>query len=78
MGKEFFVNKSLIWDYDFKERYDTLEFKKWYIARVLSCGRMEDVRKIGLKVIKDFFPQLNLPLRIKKFWEWYFDYAHID
>jgi len=74
--KKLSINKSLIWDYDFKGRTDTPEFKKWYIARVLSCGRMEDVRQIGLTVIKDYFPQLNLSLRIKKFWEWYFRHAY--
>ena len=69
MKGKFAVNKSLIWDYDLKGRYDTPEFEKWYIARILSCGRMEDLRQIGINVIKEHFPQLNLPLRIKKFWE---------
>lgn len=70
------VNKTLIWDYDFKERYDTEEFKKWYIARVLSCGTKKDISVLGIEVIRKYLPELNLPNKIKKFWEWYLNYVH--
>ena len=42
MGKSFKVNKTLIWDYDFEGKYETEEFKKWYLARVLSRGTASD------------------------------------
>jgi hypothetical protein len=77
MNREFHINKSLIWDYDFHGRYDTEEFKKWYISRVLSCGTKDDICQLGIDVIKKYFTHLNLPTKIKKFWEWYFTYAHI-
>lgn len=77
MNKGFYINKTLIWDYDFKGDYNTEEFKKWYISRVLSCGTKEDIRNLGIETIKEYFPTLNLPTKIKKFWEWYFGYAHI-
>ena len=78
MNIEFPINKILIWDYDFKGNYGSEEFKKWYISRVLSCGTKEDIRQVGTSVIKRYFPKLNLPKGIKKFWEWYFGYANID
>lgn len=76
-GKRFVVNKALIWDYDFKGSYDTEEFKKWYISRVLSCGTKDDLRQLGMPVIKQYFSSLNLPNKIRQFWKWYFTYAHI-
>ena len=76
MDRPFPINKTLIWDYDFQGQYDTEDFKKWYIARVLSCGTMKDLRQLGLNIINAYFLSLNLPDEIKKFWEWYFGYAH--
>ena len=76
-GNKFLVNKTLIWDYDFKGDYDSEEFKKWYISRVLSCGTKDDIRQLGITTIKQYFSGLNLPNRIRQFWEWYFNYAHI-
>lgn len=73
---KFSVNKTLIWDYDFKDNYDTEEFKKWYISRVLSCGTKDDIRQLGIATIKRYFTGLNLPNRIRQFWDWYFKYAH--
>lgn len=75
MSKEFHINKKLIWDYDFEGRYDSEEFKKWYISRVLTCGTKEDIRQLGIDTIKQYFAYLNLPTKIRKFWEWYFNYA---
>lgn len=77
MGKEFYINKTLIWDYDFKAGYESEEFKKWYLSRVLSCGTKDDLQQLGIGTIKQYFPYLNLPTKIKHFWEWYFEYVHI-
>ena len=76
MDTEFPINKILIWDYDLKENYNSEEFKRWYISRVLSCGTKDDIRQVGTNVIKRYFPELNLPAGIKKFWKWYFGYAN--
>jgi len=75
MKEEFKINRTLIWDYDFEGRYDSEEFKRWYISRVLSCGTKEDIRNIGIETIRQYFTQLNLPTKIREFWEWYFNYA---
>ena len=74
---KFYINKALIWDYDFKRDYNTEEFKKWYISRVLSCGTKEDLRQLGITMIRQYFLKLNLPNGIRGFWKWYFNYAHI-
>lgn len=71
--KPFPINKKLIWDYDFKE--DELEseyFKKWYIARVLVRGGMDDIAAIGIKTIHDYLLQIHMPKQILEFWLWYF------
>lgn len=39
--EKFLINKNLIWDYDFEGKYETEEFRKWYIARVLTSGNSE-------------------------------------
>lgn len=76
--KKFHINKTLLWDYDFQGNYESEEFKRWYISRVLSCGVKEDISQVGgVETIKEYFPYLNLPNRIKQFWEWYFAYVHI-
>ncbi|MEW6607227.1 MAG: hypothetical protein AB1414_07190 [bacterium] len=73
MKSEFSINKNLIWDYDFEGKYDTEEFKKWYLARVLTRGSAQDIRLIGLEMIRKYLPSLNLPEKIRKFWSWWFD-----
>lgn len=72
MGKALKINRTLIWDYDFEGKYETEEFKKWYLARVLSRGAASDIREIGFETIRNYLPVLNVPRRIRKFWEWYF------
>lgn len=74
--KKFPINKTLIWDYVLEDKYDTEEFKKWYISRVLSCGTKNDICQLGIDTIRQYFHNLNLPDKIRRFWEWYFDYAY--
>lgn len=67
------VNKNLLWDYDWKEeQYESEEFKRWYIARVLSRGTAEDVRNVGIPLIKEYLPKITVPLRIREYWEFVF------
>lgn len=70
------INKTLLWDYDFAGKYNTEEFKRWYIARVLSCGTKKDLGLLGMRTIKQYLPKLNLPEKIKRFWLWYFQYVY--
>ncbi len=61
MERDFEINEALIWDYDFKDKVGTEEFKKWYISCVLTRGTTEDIRKIGFKTIRENLLSLNLP-----------------
>jgi hypothetical protein len=66
------INPDLVWDYAIPEGAHQDEgFRRWYIARVLSRGRMEDVRELGLRTIDAYLPHLVLPHRVRQFWEWY-------
>lgn len=72
------VNPNLVWDYEIPaEEEQTEAFRKWYLARVLSRGNAKDLREIGFETIYEYFPRLNLPIRIRKFWAWYFSLPEI-
>ena len=67
------VNASLIWDYEVPDaEHQDEAFRRWYIARVLTRGRSEDIRAVGLHTIYAYLARLVLPERIRRFWEWYF------
>jgi len=67
------VNPDLVWDYDLPVKEQQSEaFRRWYVARVLTRGRAEDIRATGLRTIYTYLPQLTLPTRIRRFWKWYF------
>ena len=68
------INPDLVWDYDIPDDSEQDEaFRQWYVARVLTRGRMEDIRNLGLRTIYAYLPHLVLPERIRRFWQWYFD-----
>lgn len=68
------INPDLVWDYDIPhDGMENTAFRRWYIARVLTRGRVEDVRAIGLRTILKYLPELILPPDIRYFWEWYFN-----
>jgi len=72
------VNPDLVWDYDIPdEAAQTLAFRRWYIARVLTRGRSEDLKAIGLDMIYRYFPNLNLPAEIYQFWKWYLNLPEV-
>ena len=69
---ELLINPDLIWDYEIPDDGCQDEaFRRWYVARVLTRGRMEDVRELGLRTIDAYLPHLVLPDRVRRFWEWY-------
>ena len=68
------INRKLIWDYDFSEAdYESEVFKKWYMARVLTRGGIDDIRNMDIQTIKEYLLRVHLPKKIREFWEWYFD-----
>ncbi|RKZ30168.1 hypothetical protein DRQ36_06410 [bacterium] len=67
------VNKKLIWDFDWDEsEYDTEEFERWYVRRVLTEGMSEDIYRIGFDNVCKYLPDLRLPKAIRHFWERFF------
>ena len=68
------VNPALVWDYEIPaEGEQTEAFRRWYLARVLTRGGADDLRAIRVQTIYDYFPDLNLPAEIRRFWQWYFN-----
>ena len=67
------INPDLVWDYEIPDEKDQDDaFRRWYIARVLTRGRMKDIQDLGLGTIYADLPHLVLPSRVRRFWEWYF------
>ena len=68
------LNPALVWDYEIPaEENQTEAFQRWYLARVLTRGSSDDLREVGLATIYSSLPDLNLPIAIRQFWEWYFN-----
>ncbi len=67
------VNEKLLWDYDWSETdYKTDKFFKWYLARVLSNGTANDLRKTDFGLIKKYLNRLiGISRSTKCFWMWY-------
>ncbi len=45
--------------------------RAWYIAAILREGRAEDVQQLDLREVEDLLPQLRLPERVRRLWEWF-------
>jgi hypothetical protein len=72
------INEKLVWDYDIPPDAQTNEaFRDWYVKRVLTHGTAADIRAIGLKTIRQYFPRLYLPPDIREFWLWYFEQPEV-
>jgi len=72
------INPDLVWDYELPAQGEQSDaFRRWYIARVLTRGRAEDIRAIGLRTIYAYLPQLTLPERIRRFWHWYLSFPDV-
>ena len=72
------INPALVWDYDIpSEENQTDAFRKWYLTRVLTRGNSADLQAIGLEIIYTYLPGLNLPVEIRRFWEWYFNLPEV-
>ena len=72
------INPALVWDYEIpSEENQTDAFRKWYLARVLARGNSTDLQTIGLGIIYMYLPGLNLPIEVRRFWEWYFNLPEV-
>lgn len=67
------LNPKFLWDYTLRAQdLEDEQIKRWYLARVLSRGGLEDIRAVGLATIRHYLPTLRLPRSIRRFWEFYF------
>lgn len=66
------INRQLVWDYPTEVKEQDESFRRWYVARVLTRGGIEDIRALGLDAIREYLPQIVLPQRVREFWEWFF------
>ncbi len=58
------INEKLVWDYDIPaDAQENEAFREWYVARVLSRGRDDDLRAIGFQTIRDYLPRLLVAAR---------------
>lgn len=69
------INRDLLWDYSAEVTEDDEGFRRWYVARVLTRGGIEDVQALGLHAIRDYLPKIVLPRHVRDFWEWFFRLA---
>jgi hypothetical protein len=68
------INPDLVWDYEIPDdAHQDEAFRRWYMGRVLTRGQMRDIQDLGLRTIHAYLPDLILPARIRRFWQWYFD-----
>jgi hypothetical protein len=73
-----YINPDLVWDYEIPDdEHQDEAFRRWYVARVLTRGRLEDIRELGLHTIYAYLPHLVLPDRVRRFWEWYFSFPDV-
>jgi hypothetical protein len=80
------INPELVWDFAMPDDgHQDEAFRRWYVARVLSRGRMEDVQDLGLQTIRWTGHIISVRLRIRltrSFDEWGHSYlgycVHLD
>ncbi|MBI2554574.1 MAG: hypothetical protein HYV92_09210 [Candidatus Rokubacteria bacterium] len=72
------INRHLVWDYPADIPEDDEAFRRWYVARVLTRGGIDDVRAVGLETIREYLPQIVIPRRVREFWERFFGLATAD
>ncbi|MFH1563336.1 MAG: hypothetical protein ABIF11_07985 [Nitrospirota bacterium] len=67
--------RYIVWstnkDIDLNDPYQ----RKWYIGEVLSHGRAEDISELDWEEVRRLLSELNLPKRIRRLWEDYFEQA---
>ena len=76
-GGNMKVNRQLVWDYPADVPEADEDFRRWYVARVLTRGGIEDIRALGLETIRQYLPKIILSRRIRDFWEWYFNLREV-
>ncbi len=67
-----YIDPRLVWDYPLTPEVCATEaFERWYVARVLARGTLQDLKHLGLVRIRRHLPAITLPKDTRAFWEWY-------
>ncbi|MBI5166243.1 MAG: hypothetical protein HY998_00695 [candidate division NC10 bacterium] len=67
--------RYIVWSTDKEIDLNDPWQRKWYINQVLTYGRAEDIAELDWDEVRRLLPELNLPLRVRRLWEDYFEYA---
>ncbi|MBI5360760.1 MAG: hypothetical protein HZA48_09300 [Planctomycetes bacterium] len=73
--KKIKPKRYIVWSTDKEIDLADPRQRKWYIEQVLTHGRAEDVAELDWDEIEKLLPELNLPERVVRLWEHYFNYA---
>ncbi len=66
------IRRDLVWDYDVPADPEHDEgFLALYVGRVLDRGRAEDVRALGLDLIRRYLDVAPARREVIEFWRWY-------
>ena len=66
------MKRYIIWSTRRQLDLDDPFLKRWYIEKVLTHGRTEDVADLDWGEVKTLLPRLRLPERVRRLWENYF------
>lgn len=69
------AKRYILWSTDKEIDLNNPIQRKWYIEEVLSHGRAEDIAELDWDEIKKLLPELNLPKRVRRLWEDFFEYS---
>ena len=65
--------RYIVWSTDKEINLNDPWQRKWYIEKVLSHGRAEDIAELDWNEIKRLLPALNLSKDVRRLWENYFN-----
>lgn len=67
--------RYIVWSTDKEIDLNDHWQRKWYIGEVLSNGMAEDIAELDWEEVRILLPELNLPKRVRRLWEDYFEYS---
>ena len=67
--------RYIVWSTNKEIDLDDPWQRKWYIGEVLSHGKAEDIAELDWEEVRRLLPELNLPKRVRRLWEDYFQHA---
>jgi len=66
--------RYIVWSKDEIDLSDPWQ-RKWYIKKVLTQGRAEDIAQLDWEEVKLLLTESDIPRDIRRLWEDYFSYV---